>query len=316
MSQQRQSTSAIAYPGGFDTQVDFDTPLLAAAMTARVPLSDEAVKLDLITTKERIMNCSARVLASKLLLTRMYRLSFSVKAVPSFIHGTFGWGFGVVAGDTVTLLPEGEFQPPPTTLLWGHVGSDIGPFILPSMVLMKISISAAITGYQVNYEFLGKGVVIDASGFAWPACPEVDVARLKDGSFIIDGTERNSILTSWDFNFDNKPDPADPFTLASEDITRNERADEIDANMKVKLQSEFGDEFYVAGTSNPLTEYPWSARIGSLTDGVTIAAPNSTFEVETGSFEGGFRRSNYSYLMDPLYSAGDPNSPCFVTRET
>src|SRR5688572_4180798 len=205
MAQQRRSTLAIARPAAFDVQVDFETALAQGDIDTRIPLSDEDPKLDLVTDKERILNCSGQELIDKILLSRMYRLTYGIKASPEEIFGHFGWGFGVVAGDSVTLLPETEFQPPATTLIFGHVGSDIQPYILKSMVLMKINIGASATGYTITYEWLGHGAPAQAVAYDWPECPEITAARFKDGSLLINSIERNAESNGYDFAFDNKP---------------------------------------------------------------------------------------------------------------
>lgn len=318
MAQQRRSTVAICRAAGFDVQVDFETALAQAVIDTRIPLDDTDPKLDLVTTKEEILNCSGQELLDRILLTRMYRLTYGIKAVPSEIFGHFGWGFGVVAGAEVTLLPESEFQPPATTLIWGHVGSGVQPFILKSMVLMKITISASITGYTINYEWLGHGAPAQAVAYDWPECPDVTAARFKDGSFSVNSVERNDITSGYDFSFDNKPDPADPFTLASPDITRNERADRRDELLKWKAQGEIGDTLYAASITDPVTKYPFSFRIGSLTDGVSVAAVNSLFETAGGgeSYDGGFKRSVLDFNLSPIAVSGNADAPLLVTRET
>ena len=314
MSQQRQSTVAIAYPSDFAVQAGFLTALAQANIDARFPLSDQAPKLDLITDKERILNCSGQTLATKLLISRYIRLTFSIKASPAVLFGLLGWGFGVVAGDEVTLLPEGSYQPPPTSLVYGHVGSGVQPFLLKSMCLNKLSISAALTGYTINVEMRGHGEAVHTVAYAWPECPVVDVARVKNGAFSVNSVDRLPITSGYDFTFDNRMDEKDPFTLASEDITRNERADEREHLLKWKAQDEIGDTLYTAGSTIIPTQYPWSFRVGSLTDGVTVAAPASLFEVEGGEdFEGAFRRSTLPYILEPVDVPGD--SAVIVTRE-
>jgi hypothetical protein len=317
MAQQRRSTVAVCRAAAFDVQPDFLTALPQGDIDTRIPLSDEDPKLDLITDKEEILNCTGQELLDRILLTRMYRLTYGIKAVPAEIFGHFGWGFGVVAGDSVTLLPESEFQPPATTLLWGHIGSDIQPFILKSMVLMKISISAAITGYTINYEWLGHGAPEQAVDYDYPVCPEVTAARFKDGEFTVNSISRLVAMSGYDFSFDNKPDPKDGFTLASPDLVRNERNDRREEVLKCKLYGELGDALDTAGKSDPVTKYPFSFRIGSLTDGCSLSAVNSLFESENGeSYTGGFKRSELNFILSPIAVSGNADAPLLVTRET
>lgn len=316
MAQQRRSTLAICRSATFAVQGAFLTALSQAAIDTRIPLSDEDPKIDLITDKERILNCTGQQLIDKILLSRMQRLTYGIKAIPSEIFGHCGWGMGVVAGDTVSMLPDTVFQPPPTTLIVGHKGSGIQPFIMKSMVLMKINISATPTGYTITFEWLGHGAPVPAVAYTIPDCANVTAARFKDGSLLIDSVERKAESSGYDFSFDNKPDQKDPFTIAGPDITRNERADEVERILKAKLFGEYGDADYVLGTADPMTEQPWSFRIGSLTDGVTFAAASSGFELDSGgeSYDGGFKRSVLPYVLEPL--APTSASPIIVTRET
>jgi hypothetical protein len=243
----------------------------------------------------------------------MYKLTYGIKAVPAEIFGHFGWAFGVIAGDDVTLLPKGEYQPPATSLIYGHDGSAIQPIILKSMVLMKINIALAVSGYTTTFEWLGHGAPSLASAYDWSDCNDDPVARFKDGAFSIDSVSRLSILSGYEFNFDNKPDPNDPFTRASVDITRNERADLRDLLLKCNLQGEVNDALYLAGIADPTTRYPFSFRIGTTSDGVTFACTSALFEHNDGeSYEGGFKRSVLSYNLTPRQAADTVT----VTRET
>lgn len=301
MAQQRRSTVAICRPAAFAVQSTFLTAIAQASITVRLPLSDEDPKLEYISEKDELLTCSGQDIDDRILRSRMQRLTYGIKAVPSEIFGHFGWAFGVVAGDEVTLLSETEFQPPPTTLIYGHVGSGVQPYILKSMVLMKINISASATGgYTVNFEWLGHGNPAKAVAYSWPACPETVGARLKDGTFNVNSVDELLNTDSYDFSFDNKPDAADPFTLAGPDITRNERADLRGTLLKWKNFGETGDAYYVAGIADPTTRYPFSFRIGSAVDGVSVAATSALFESDGGEgYAGGFKRSIMPYNLTP-----------------
>lgn len=313
MAQQRRSTVAICRPAGFNVQSDFDTALAQAAIDTRVPLSDEDPKLTYVSDKEEILTCSGEGIDDRILNSRMYRLTYGIKAVPLEIWGHAGWAKGVVSGDVVTLLPKGEYQPPATSLIYGHDGSGIQPIILKSMVLMKMNIALAATGYTVSFEWLGHGAPSLASAYDWPDCTDDPVARFKDGAFSIDSTSRLSILSGYEYSFDNKPDPNDPFTRASPDITRNERADLRDMLLKCDLQGEVNDALYLAGTADPTTRYAFSFRIGTTSDGVTFACSSALFEHNDGEkYSGGFKRSELSYNLTPRKAADTVT----VTRET
>lgn len=317
MAQQRRSTLAICRSGTFAVQGAFLTALSQAAIDTRIPLDDTDPKIDLIVNKERILNCTGQQLMDKILQSRMQRLTYGIKAIPAELFGHCGWGMGVVAGDTVSMLPDTVFQPPPTSLIVGHKGSGVQPFIMKSMVLMKINISAnATSGYTITFEWLGHGAPVAAVAYTFPDCDNVAAARFKDGSLLINSVERKAESSGYDFTFDNKPDPNDPFTIAGPDITRNERADEVERILKAKLFGEYGDADYVAGVADPMTQYPWTFRIGSLTDGISFSAADSGFELDSGGegYTGGFKRSELPYILEPL--APTSTSPIIVTRET
>jgi hypothetical protein len=312
----RRSEVRIAYPSGFDTQSDFETPLSAGAIDAVFDLSDEDPKLELVTNKGRILDCSGRYLLKTVLNSRYYRLTFGINIEPAVLFGLFGWGLGTVAGDEVTLMTG--FQPPATTLIYGHVDSDQDPLLLKSMVLMKIVITAnATTGYTASFEFRGHGNPDAATGYTFPECSDVTPVRFRDGAFSVNSVDYLADTTSYTFTFDNKPDDADPFTIAGPDITRNESADERQHDLAWVVAGKTGDALDAASKTDPPTEYPFSFRIGPLSDGITVAAARANFGANGGeTYNGTFKRSVLNFLLEPEKISGNADTPLLVTRET
>lgn len=311
----RRSDVVIAYPGDFATQAAWDDPIAQGDIDTAFPLNENDPRLEPILRKEDIASCDGQGWIDRIMLSRYQRLTIPINADPAVLFGCYGWNMGVVVGDTVTLLPRGENQPPPTTLVYGHVGSAIDPILLTNCVLHRIRLAASRTGYDVELEFRCNGAPEPLTGYTLPECPDVVSPRLKDGAFSVNSTDYKLDTISYEFTTDNRPDDDDPFTIDGPDRTRDERADLRRYDLAWEVLGETGDALDLASQSDPVTVYPFSFRVGDLSNGLTIASAGAFFEANGGEgYNGGFKRSMLPFLLTPKVIAGEVSLS--VTRET
>src|SRR6185369_3798376 len=203
-----------------------------------------------------------------------------------------GWGFGVVADDEATLLGPTAFQPPPNTLIYGFDGGAVTPLKLKDMVLHSLRATGRVGArITAQVEFRGNGNIGSATSYTFPDCDAITPVYLKDGAFTLNSVNRYADLREFEFSFSNELiSEDDPFTLASIDITRMERSDERDYGLTMKLLGEPNDTTHQAAMTK--SKWPFSLRIGTSSDNITIAAASAIIKQNgTPTYDGRALRS-------------------------
>lgn len=315
----RRSQLRIAYSSTFATQVDFDTPLSNGALDAVFSLSDEEPRLEFLSKDEQIKDCTSQYIVDEAILSRSCRLTFGIWAEAETLFGVLGWWGGIVAGSEVTMLGPTEFQPPVTTLIYGHDGSDVDPLKLVSMLLAKVTIRGRVNErINVSLEFRGSADAAAATGYTFPDCSEIAPIYLKDGAFIWDGDDYQADTREFTVTLDNRPlAEEDPFTSDSIDIQRMERADERQNDVAWTVFGEAGDALELASRTNPKTKSTLQIRVGAASDGVQIDAASAILKQNGGEkHDGEARRAVLDLLFLPVRIPGNADTPLIFTLLT
>ena len=250
-------------------------------------------------------------------LARSCRLSFGVEIGLDALWGLIGWGFGVVADTEATLLGPTAFQPPVTTLIYGHDGGAVTPLKLKSMVLNSLRVTGSVgTRITAQVEFRGSGAIASATSYSFADCSAITPVYLKDGAFTLNSVSRYADLREFEFSFSNNLiSEEDPFTLASIDITRMERADEREYSLTMKLLGEPNDTTHQGAMTK--AKWPFSLRIGTSADCITITS-SSAIVKQNGAptHDGRAGRSVLPIIALPRRVPSDSSTPLLATRTT
>jgi hypothetical protein len=306
----RRSQLYIACSPTLAAQGAFGTALSNGAITSLFSLSEEEPKLEIISKDETIKDCSGQYTVDEFTVSRSCRMTVSIYAEVATLFNLTGMAFGTVVDDVASMLSTTQFQPPVTTFIWGHRGSSTAPLKLKSMMLARLEVVGRVNErIKVNLEFRGSADILSGSGFTVPACSAIEPVYLKDCSFSINSIERLSDTREFSFVYDNRPlADEDPFTMASIEIQRMERADEREHNLKFIIFGEPGDTLETASRSNPKTKYPFALRIGAADDGVLYEAASAILKPNTFDHTGEARRSTLDLSLKPVLVVGDEDT--------
>ncbi len=315
MSSPRRSQARIAYSSTFALQSAFGTALGNGALDAVFNLSDEEPKLEFVTKDDRIIDCTGQYSIDEVILSRYCRLSFGIEVEAAVLNGLVGWAFGTVSGDDSLMLSPSEFTLPVTSFIYGFVGGAQNPLKLKDMALASIRITGRVNErVKASVAFVGHGAPV-AGSFTFPDCSTITPVYLKDGAFTINSVSHLADCREFEFGYDNKPlIDEDPFTLASIDVTRIERADQREYLLKCTIFGEPNDTLEAASRTNPKTKYAASLRIGSATAGVTFTSASAIFRQRGTTFDGEARRNAIQYELEPVRLSGNANTPVKATH--
>ena len=310
----RRSQVRIAYSSAFASQSDFGDPLSNSAIDAVFSLTDNEPRFEITTKDDEIIDCSGQYKIDEVVLAKSCTLSFGIYAEASVLAGLLGWAFGTISGDDILMLGPTEFQPPATTLIYGHDGGNVDPLKLQDMVIDSISISGRVNErIKCNVTFKGHGEPPAATGYSFPECADVDPIYLKDGAFTLNSEDRAADLREFDFTYGNKLlSDEDPYTSTSVNITRMERADRRDYLLKFKLFGEPNDTTHQAALAK--TKMPWTLQIGADDDGIEISCVSGILKQDGApSHDGEARRSVLNLINEPIRISGNNDTPVKAT---
>lgn len=317
MSSPRRSQLRIAYPGGFETQSDFGVAnwLANGTIDALFNLvAGSEPRLEYVTKEDEIFTCTGQDILDELLLARSIRITMDIEIDVETLRGLLGWGFGVISGNDILMLSETEFQPPPTTFIWGHDDAAGTALKLGDMVLEEIVPSAEINGrIRCTVAFRGHGGPTAAGGgYTFPACADANPIRLSDGDFSLDGDSVIEEIRRVEFRFSNRLlFDEDPFTADDIDITRMERADQREALYTFTIYGQPGDARHLQALAK--TKMPVAWQIGD-NPSVTIAAASAILKQGDGpGHDGEARRSVLGLQARPRKLSGNANTPVKAT---
>lgn len=315
----RRTSVAVCYPGGFDVQSDFDTPLAAADCDTRFNLvPDVDPKLEIVETTDEIAHCSGRFIQQRRVLTRFARFTFSIYVEPAVLWGLGTWNLGVDAAPDALMLPIDEFAMPVTSLVYAKANSVEDPKLLKSMALVKMELSATPNQRMaLALTFEGSADFTDATGFVIPECVDGNPAYLNDGTFKVNNVDYTAYTRNIAFAFDNRPPVEDRFTAASINPDHIETDDIRQHDFKWTVYGETGDALDEASRTVPSTSYAVQWQVGTLSDGVLIDVADAELKPDGGeTFEGSVRRAVLGLALFPKYVSGDGDTPVKFTRLT
>jgi hypothetical protein len=317
----RKSQYAIAISSLFETQSAFGTALADGDIDSVVSLDDSNVEVEIVTDKFEIIDCTGEYRQDVLLMARSSRISYGFYAEGATLFGYLGLAGGVITGNEVTLLPPFEYQPAPTTLITGNRGSSILPLKFKDMVLDSIRITGRVANRITGrVQFRGHGKPTPVSGYTWPDCLTPDPIFLRNGAFSLDGVDRAADLREFDFLINNNlVFQEDPFPFNDVDIAWMERAERREWPLNVTLFGELNDATWQDANfqnDDAIGKAPFSLRIGSISDGITIAsAGDALIEMANMGYAGQVARSTENLILSALRPSGEP-SPIIITRNT
>jgi hypothetical protein len=314
MSTPRKGQVRVAYASDFATQSDFTTALANGDIDAVFNLTGD-VQFEIVTQDDQIKDCTGQYIVDEVVVARSCRLSFGIEIGLNALWGLIGWGFGVVADDEATLLGPTAFQPPVTTLIYGHDGGAVTPLKLKSLVLNSLRITGSVGArITAQVEFRGSGAIASATSYTFPDCEAITPVYLKDGAFTLNSVNRYADLREFEFAFSNELiSEDDPFTLASIDITRMERADERQYSLTMKLLGEPNDTTHQAAMTK--AKWPFSLRIGTTTDNIVITSASSIIKQNGApTHDGRAGRSALPIIAQPIRLPSDISTPLIATR--
>jgi hypothetical protein len=317
MSTPRRGQARIAHSSTFASQGSFGTALSNGAIDKVFNLTTENPRFEIVTQDDRVLDCSGQFLSGEVVLARYCRLSFGIELDTATLWGLIKWGFGVVASDEATLLGPASFQPPATSLIYGHDGSAVNPLKIKDMVLQSLRITGRVAQrLTAQVEFRGHGAPSAATSYTFAECAAITPIYLKDCAFSLAGTDRYSDLREFEFNFSNELiSEDDPFTLASQDITRMERGDVRQYGWNLKLLGEPNDSTHQSALAK--TKVALSHRLGASGDNVTLAVASGVLKQAGGpSYDGRANRSILDLALEPVKVSGNADTPILATRVT
>lgn len=313
----RRSQLALCFSSAGAAQAAFGVGnwLANGAIDARFNLAPGSEPtLEYVTKKDEVLTCTGQDILKKILLARSIRISFELQLDIPTLEVLLGWGFGTVSGSDILMLSPSEFQPPPTTFIWGHDDVAGTALKLGDMVLDEIEITGEVNGrIACTVSFRGHGGPTDATGYTFPECSDSDPIRLSDGDFTIDGDSRIDDIRKIAFRFANGLlFEEDAHTAASVDITRMERADRRTELFTFTIYGQPFDALHQSALNSE--EVPVSWQIGDGTPGILIAAANAILDQAGGpSHDGEARRSVLELTAEPTKVNGDADTPVKAT---
>jgi hypothetical protein len=309
----RRSQLRIACSGTGAVQTDFGIAnwLANGAITKLFSLTPGSEpRLEYITKDDEIFTCTGQDILHEIVLARSIRISFELQIDIETLEILLYWMFGAQSGDDILMLTETEFQPPATTFIWGHDDAAGTALKLGDMVGEEITINGEAAGrINCTVSFRGHGGPTDATGYVFPACDDGDPIRLSDGDFLLDGNSLIDDLRRIEFRYSNALlFNDDPFTAASVDITRMERADQREELFTFTIFGQPGDANHAASLLK--TEMPIIWQIGADPGGISIEAAMAILKQGGGpGHDGEARRSVLELISRPVKISGDADTP-------
>lgn len=313
----RRSQLALCYSSTGATQADFGVAnwLANGAIDARFNLAPGSEPtLEYVTKADEILTCTGQDILKKILLAKSIRISFELQIDIATLEILLTLGFGSTSGSDILMLSESEFQPAPTTFIWGHDDAAGTALKLGDMVLDELEVTGEVAGrITCTVAFRGHGTPVDVTGYAFPDCSDTDPVRLSDGDFILDGSSIIDDVRRVSFRYSNGLLFAeDAHTSSSVDIVRMERADRREETFTFTIFGQPGDANHLAALD--FTEMDVSWQIGDGTPGILIAAANAILEQDTGpGHTGEALRSTLALRAVPTKIAGDADTPVKAT---
>jgi hypothetical protein len=311
----RRSQARLAYSGAFATQADFGDPLSDGAIDTLFNLvAGTEVRIEFPNKSDEIIDCTGQELIDEILLGKQCRISFDIEADASDIGGLLGWFFGTVSGDDRLMLGPTEFQPPPTSFIYGHDDPAGTKLKLVDMVGEEVRISGAVTErIKVSLSFRGNGTPLTPGAYTFPECSTPTPLRLNDGAFTLDSEDRLADLRQIEFQYSNALlADDDPFTAASVDIQRMERADRRTNLFTFTIFGQPGDADHLKAIAYDKVPVSW--RIGPADDGVEIIAASAILTQGTGATHSGqAARSVLALQAKPIKISGNAETPVMAT---
>jgi hypothetical protein len=271
-------------------------------------------RLEYISKDDEIFTCTGQDILDELVLARSIRISFELQIDIETLETLLFWGFGAQAGADITMLTETEFQPSPTTFIWGHDDAAGTALKLGDLVLDELTLNGEVTGrINCTVSFRGHGGPTDATGYDFPACDDGDPIRLSDGDFLLDGNSLIDDLRRIEFAYKNNLlFNDDPFTAASIDVTRMERGDQREELFTFTIYGQPGDANHTAALAK--TKMPSAGLIGDGTPGILIEAASAILKQGDGpGHDGEAARSVLGLVARPVKISGDADTPVKAT---
>lgn len=306
----RRSQLRIVHSSSFAVQSVFGTALSNGALDTPFNLLDNP-SLKLVVKRDEIIDCSNNWPMSRIKLSRLIRLSFNFEVTKTVLAGLLYWTYGVQSGSARRVLPVDEFQPPFTSLMYGHAGDD-GIFLkLKDMVVNSLTLSGRATErLRGSIEFVGHGAP-SVESYTTPACVEPVPIRMSDCLVTLDGdtikprsiehTYQNNLLT------DDDPFPSDDI-----DIQWMRRADRRATSFDLTDFGQKGDAIWLKAFDEE--EVPFSWRLGSGSGNVTLDVANgSLVTVDDENYTGEAPSSVNDLQVLPLLVSGNANTPVVGT---
>jgi hypothetical protein len=316
MASPRRSQARLAYSGAFAAQPEFGTALDDAEIdTLFTLLPGSEPRLEIVTKSDEIIDCTGQFVVDEIVLAKSSRLSFEIEADALIVAGLLGWIMGEVSGADILMLGESEFQPPPTSFVYGHKTGIALKF--KDMVGGEIKISGAVTErIKASVVFQGNGSPEAVEGFDFGDCTTSVPMRFSDGAFELNNIDRMNDLRNIEFSYSNKLlADEDPFTAASVDIARMERDDMRDNVFTFTIFGEPGDALHLAAINYEKMPLMW--QIGPNTNGIQLIAASTILKQGGGpGHTGQARRSTLGLIAQPRKIEGDADTPVKATVVT
>lgn len=311
----RKEDLRIAYPSS-GNQSDYATAQSNGAIDTLFNLDETDPQIEIVTTDDKILDCTGDYDANEITRARSSRVSFGVYFEAVSIFRLLSLGFGVVSGDDATLLAPGSYQPPPISFIVGHLSGAVSPLKFKGMVLDTLRITAPLIGrVKAAVQFRGHGGP-STTTYTFPDCATAAPVYLNDGALSLNSVDRLADCTELDFLFDNKLYfQSDPFTFADIEAHRMERGSgpqKREYPLSVKLYGEEGDSTFNAALAK--SKWPYSFQIGPSSGGIQIATTSDAILALNGSptHEGEARRSTLPIQLRARRAGGD-SSPITAT---
>ncbi len=291
MVARRSSALAIAYHPEWKRQAAFGTPIPAAQLVAAFPDTARNFPVRRETTED-ILDCTGQALIDQIVTGRIGELTLEFDVSIEVLAGILAFAYGVASAPTGTgpythefnMLGPGDFALPVTTMLAGFRGATAPPIRLQDLAVDSVRIRGAARGrITASVDVRFNGAMADATGATLPDCQTLTPLRMTDVSLTYDGTDLTPLLREFEFTYQNQILTNDhPFTAASIDITRLERADLRQQQLSIAILGEKGDPLWTDAFNR--AKKAVSLRIGPA------SGLNIQIDIPAGDHHAGRRR--------------------------
>lgn len=315
----RGSQLRLAYHPAFARQTDLSTQIPNNQLTA-VFQATSRNHIGVQENADPILDCSQQFKIGEEVISRIGRLTIEADADANVLGGLMALVLGVSAAPTGTgpfthnlsMMDTATFQGPAGTFIVGFEGVANSGLLFKGAVLdtLKVLVSGNKRA-KVTADFIGFGDRPPQAGFVFPVCTDIVPIKLRDGLFTIGGASKLNLLKELEFTFSNGIlANEDPFTLASIDPQRLERADLRTMSLRFKLEGYEGDANHQLLNTTPAVQ----VRFGTATNGVLIDIPVGKIKEDQSvqGFEGEASRAVLNMLVDPWKVSGNAATPLTV----